>query len=186
MLAIRNHPPANVERYLWAVLAQIPFCLAANAWWGIWSVEYAAVYVFFTGLILWCICRIALDCLRERQYRLRAAAIMFILAVMLVKMAFTGLPRPVDGFAMISLIEGFVLAWCGSLCAFLAPYTRRPDLIFPLAVFWLALALYDFGWVLHGRMWDRINWLVPPALGVCCFSLLAWRLRAKVAVGRVL
>jgi hypothetical protein len=99
-------------------------------------------------------------------------------------MAFLGVPKPVDGFAVISLVEGFFLVWCGSLCAFLAPYTRHPDLVFPLAVFWLALALYDFGWVLHGHVWDRINWLVPPALGMATFSLLALRLRAKVAVGR--
>jgi hypothetical protein len=100
----------------------------------------------------------------------------------LTKLAYLGCPKPVNGYLAISLAEGFVLAWAGTLTVFLAPYMRRPDLIFPLGVFWLAQAGYSFGWTLNWREWQEINWLVPPALGICCFSWLAYRLRA-VPVG---
>jgi len=178
MLAIRQRAPANIERYLWAVLVYIPFVWVGHSWYGDWSWQYAAIYTFFTAMILWCVCHITLDCLRTRHWRLRAAGITFILAASLTKLAYLGGPKPVSGYLAISLAEGFILAWAGTLTAFLAPYVKRPDLIFPLAVFWLVQAGYSFGWTLNWKEWEEINWLVPPALGICCFSWLAYRLRA--------
>jgi len=178
MLAIWRRAPANIERYLWAVLVYIPFVWWGHYWYGDWAWQYAAIYSLFTGVILWCVCRITLDCLRERHYRARAVAITLITALMLARLSYMGTARPLGAWAWISLSEGFVLAWAGTLTAFLAPYMRRPDLIFPLAVFWLAQAGYSFGWTLNWKEWQEANWLVPPALGTCCFSWLAYRLRA--------
>lgn len=178
MWAIWGRAPANIERYLWAELVYIPFVWVVHLWVGDWHPIYACTYVLFTAMILWQICHITLDCLKSRHYRLRAAGITFILAATLTKLAYLGGPKPVSGYLAIALIEGFILAWTGTLTIFLAPYTKRPDLIFPLAVFWLVLAAYDFGWTLNWREWERINWLVPPAFGIACFSWLAYRLRA--------
>jgi hypothetical protein len=177
MAAIKQQPPANLARYLWAQLVYIPFIWATNAWWGDRSWQYATVYCLFTTRILYAVCRITLDCLRTRRWRLRALAVSFILAAVLTRIAFLGIPKPLSGFLAISLAEGFVLAWAGTLTAFTAPYTERPDLIFPLAAFWLVQALYDYGWVLNFKDWTALNWTVPPLMGCAAFGVLAWRLR---------
>lgn len=175
MAAIKQRAPANLERYLWAVLIQEPFVWAASQWWGDRSVRYAVAYCLFVAPILYCACRIALDCLRTRHYRCRAVAVALIIATVTTKTA----AKDIQGdYPVISLTEGFVLVWVASLCGFLLPYLKRRDLIGTLVALWLAQAGYSFGWCLHGHKWDVVNWILPPALGIACFSVLAWRLRA--------
>lgn len=182
MAAIRQHPPANIARYLWYVLLEIPFLWCGGAAYGDWSWQYAAIYCVFTALILCAIVRIAWDCLRDRRYRLRPIAICFILAAVLTKIAILGVSGRVSGFLAISLAEGFVLAWAGSLTAFAAPYRQRPDLYFPLAVLWLCQSAFAFGWVLNFKGWGEfINWTVPPLLGCLAFGWLVLRLSPKSA-----
>lgn len=182
LLALWHRAPANLERYLWAVLIEIPFLWAANAWWGDWSVAYAVTYIVFTVPILYCIARFVLDCLRGRPMRLRALAISSLFAMVTARGAYLGLPQPVDGFRAISIVEGFVLVWAGLLSLFLTPYVRRPDLIFPLGLLWLGQAYFSFGWTFNALSWGHaLNWLVPPALGCACFLLIAWRLRVTMA-----
>jgi hypothetical protein len=183
LLALRHRAPANIERYLWSVLAEIPF-LWVFAWeFGVWSVTYAVVYVLFTAIVLACICRIAIDCLRRRHYRLRAAAIAFLLAGLAARGAYLGMPRPITGYQWIALLQGMVLFWAGILVTALFRYVKRWDLVFPLGLFWLVQAFWNFGWTFHGHAWDKINFWVPPALGCVIFSLLAWRLRVTWATG---
>jgi hypothetical protein len=183
MAALQRNPPANLARYLWAQLASIPF-IFCTAWaFGVWSRLYTAVYAVFTGLILCCVILIVLDCLSGRRYRFRAAMISFLLAGMLAKLALGGVLRPMSGSLTISIGEGFVLAWAGILCLFLAPYARRPDLIFPLGALWMVQAAYRFGWSINFARWQEVNWIFPPAIGCVIFSLLAWRLRVTWATG---
>lgn len=80
----------------------------------------------------------------------------------------------------ISLVEGVVLLWAGMLASFLAPYTAEWRIALTLGLFWMSQALYDFGWVLHGHYWDRVNWIVPPATGILAFLLIGWLGRQRI------
>lgn len=174
--AIKRRAPANIERYLWCVLAEIPFLWVVNYWYGDGSLIYACTYAFFTAIILYSAFRIALDCLRTRRYRLRAVAIAFLLAMIFARIAFLDASGP---YLAINIGEGFVLVLAGVLVAFSSPYTSRPDLYFTLGVFWLAQAAFSLGWVLNWQEWQEINWLVPPLMACVAFSVLAWRLRIR-------
>lgn len=172
--ALKNHPPENLARYLWASLVYIPFIWAAHVAWDDWDWRYAATYCLFTAAILYCVCRIAWDCVRDRRYRLRPIAICFILAAVLTKLAKLDLHGQ---WGWISLAEGFLLLWAGILVAFSGAWRPRWDLYVPLGIFWVLQGGYSLGWAIHGKLWESINWLVPPAMGCLCFSWLAWRLR---------
>lgn len=176
MAGLLRHPPRRLAAYLWAELVYIPFVLCAAWYFGIWSKVYASIYVFFTAFILYAIIRFTLDCLRSRQYRLRAVAIALLFAAVLTKMAIAGVSRPLSGYAAINLGEAFVLAWAGILCLFVSPYMKRPDLIFPLGALWACQSAFRFGWSINFSHWVALNWLIPPMLGCLAFSFLAYRL----------
>jgi hypothetical protein len=80
-------------------------------------------------------------------------------------------------WAWISLAEGFLLLWAGILTAFAGAYRPRRDLYVPLGMFWVLQGGLALGWAIHGQLWERWNWTLPPALGCAAFSVLAWRLR---------
>jgi hypothetical protein len=174
MAAIKRRAPGNIERYLWAVLVQVPAILVVHLWYGDESPIYACTYVFFTFLILYTVCRIALDCLRDRQYPVRAIAITFLLALISARIASFELQ---GRYAWISLSEGFLLLWAGLLTAFTGAYRPRRDLYFALGLFWLFQSAYSFGWSIKWQEWAELNWLVPPLMAIGFFSYLTWRLR---------
>lgn len=173
MAAIKRRAPANIERYFWCVLAEIPFLWVVNAWYGDRSLTYACTYALFTAIILYAIVRIALDCLRTRRYKLRSVSIAFIFALLFARLAFLDASGP---YLAINIGEEFVLVLAGILTAFSSPYTSRPDLYFILGVFWLCQAGFSLGWVLNWQEWQDANWLVPPAMACVAFSVLSWRL----------
>lgn len=179
MVAIWQRAPARIERYLWAFLVEIPIGWAVHSWYGDWSYIYACTYVLLDALILWCVLRITLDCLKTRQNRFKAAVAVLILAACLTKLAFLGAQGHVDRFLAISLVEGFILVWAGTLTLFAGAHTRRPDLYCTLGAFWLAQAWYSFGWTIKFQEWADINWLVPPLMAIGCFGYLARRLRLR-------
>jgi hypothetical protein len=176
VLALSQRPPTRLKLYLLAQLVYVPFVWAAYYLWDEWSVGYAAVYVAFTVLILLAIVGIVMDFLADWRYPARLAGSTFLLAMVIARIAFLGSQERFSDYGAISLTEGFFLAWAGTLALFAAPYTKRPDFIFPLGLLWIAQAAYDFGWMLHGRLWDAWNWIVPPGMCVCCFLFLAARL----------
>ena len=178
LLALRQNPPTSLRRYLWAQLVYIPFVWAAGWLWGDWNWRYAAVYAGFTVVILLAILGVIREQLTAWRYPARLAGMTFLLGMVLTRGAFVGAKASFDGYGAISLGEGFFLSWAGILAAFVAPYTKRPDITFTLGMLWIVQAGYDFGWLLHGRLWQEWNWLVPPLTGMVAFSLLAWRLRA--------
>jgi hypothetical protein len=176
VLALLQNPPTSLRRYLWAQLVYVPFVWAAYYVFGEWSVGYAVIYCIFTVIILLSVVGIVTDCVSAWRHPARLAGSAFLLAMVLTRKAFTGVSGHLDGYEAITLAEGFFLSWAGTLATFTAPYTKRPDLVFPLGMFWMIQAAYDFGWTLHGHLWDAVNWVIPPAMGVICFTFLAWRL----------
>jgi hypothetical protein len=182
MAGILKHPPANLGWYLWAELVSIPFFLCSAWAFGVYSVAYAVVYCLLTALIFLTIARLAWDCLESRRYRFRALGVALTFSIVLTRIAFIGISKPFSGYLVISLAEGLILAWAGILAVFTAPYTRRPDLTFPLGALWLGQACYRLGWALNFSVWQEINWVIPPMLGLACYSFLAWRLGQRAAV----
>ena len=179
LAAVRQHPQANLARYLWSSLVYVPFVWTASSVWGDWTWQYATVYCLFTALILASIFRIAWDCLSGRHYKLRPIAAAGILALVLAKVALAGMQGQ---WAWISVSEGFLLAWAGILTAFSGAHRPRSDVYVPLGMFWTLQAGFSFGWALHGQQWEQFNWILPPLMGFCCFSYLSWRLGQRAAV----
>ena len=175
ILAISQHPPANIARYLWCVLAEIPFLWVVHSWYGDESYIYVCTYLLFTTLILLAICRIAINSLKGRKYRLRAIAITFLLALVPLKLALLDMHGQ---WAWVSVSEGFVLCWAGSLTMFSGAYRPIWDLYVPLGAFWCLQSLYCFGWSIKWQEWAELNWVLPPLMAIGCFSWLAYRLRA--------
>jgi len=176
LAALRLPAPDSLRRYLWCHLATIPFVWGGGLLFGDWSITYAAIYCACSGLILVSIGSIAWECLNGRHFRARTAAIALILALCLGKLA----SSETSGLGWISLVEGVILFWAGMIVGFTAPYIQRWDIALTLSLFWMAQALYSFGWTLHGHLWDRWNWTVPPLTGIAAFSIIAWRLRAQM------
>lgn len=177
ILALRQRPPRSVGLYL---CSQIFFCVsiwAGNWLWGIWSRWYATLYVAVTLPILWCIARLCWEALERRCYRARSLAISFLIAGLLGRLCYVGLPRPVTGFDWINLTLGVCLTWAGTLVGFAAPHIKRWDLALILGMLWLFQGLSSFGWTLH--LWEPLNFIIDPVLGIVAFSILAWRLRLE-------
>lgn len=181
MRAIRQQPPANISRYLWAVLLQIPTLWVVHLKYGDDSLEYASYYVLCAVAILYTVWRIAINALAGRKYRLRATAIMFILALTLTRIASLDMQGQ---WAWISLGEGFLLIWAGLLTAFAGVHRPRRDLYFTLGFFWILQGGYSLGWSIAWKEWQPYNWLVPPLMAIGCFCWLARRLRLSSLVSR--
>lgn len=177
--AIKRQAPANIEPYLWVIAVQILGNTAVHLGYGDWSWQYLCTYAGFDAFILWFVCRITLDCLSTRERRFRACVAVLILAACLTKLAFLGAQGHVDRFLAISLVEGFILVWAGTLTLFAGAHTRRPDLYCTLGAFWLAQAWYSFGWTIKFQEWADINWVLPPLMAIGCFGYLARRLRLR-------
>lgn len=175
ILALRQRAPLSIYAYLLAQLIYIPPVMLVVWLLGVWSPWYALVYVVFTLPILASIAWIVSDVLLERHYRLRPLAIALVLALMLGRIAYFGLGRPVTYFDWINLALGVLLATAGIVTAYTAPYLARCDLALILSLLWLGQSISCFGWALH--LWERWNFLLDPAMGIVAFSLLAWRLR---------
>lgn len=178
MEAIRRHPPAKLAAFFWAQLIYIPPVLCSAWYFGVWSWPYLIVFSLFTAVILLSACRLTWALLQSRQQRLRPIAATFLVALVMARIAHRG-SLAHDRFLTVWLSEGFILAWLGALLALLAPYTRRPDLYFPLALLWLCQSCWAFGWSLNWQMLAGWNWVLPPLMGLCCFSFLAWRLKSQ-------
>ena len=176
MRAIWQRPPVNLARYLWAVLLQIPTLWIVHLRYGDESLEYASYYVLFTAAILYTIWRIAIDAMIGRRYRLRATAIMFILALTLTRIASLDMHGQ---WAWISLGEGFLLLWAGLLTAFAGVHRARRDLYFTLGCFWILQGGYSLGWSIQADAWREYNWMVPQIMAIGCFVWIARRLRLR-------
>ena len=177
MEAIRRRPPSRLEAYCWSQLLYIPPVLCAAWYFGVWSWQYLAVFAFFTAVVLWSVCRLTWSLLQSRLNRLRPIAATFLVALIMARIAYRGTVQPHNLFLATSLASGFVLAWNASLLGLLSPYTRRPDLYLPLAALWGCQGCWAFGWSLHFEEWAALNWILPPLMGLICFSWLAHRLK---------
>jgi hypothetical protein len=156
--------------------------LIAALWLYGWGPAYAWVYVLSSVPIFLAIAAICKESLLTREHKARAIAIGFILALAIGHLAHVGIVRPVTVYDWISLTEGTLLVWAGIVLGFSAAYIKRWDLAIILAIMWLAQALFSFGYVLHFDWpeWLEANWYVPQSICIVGFSLIAWRVRAKL------
>lgn len=174
MTALERNPPANVSRWLWAQLVYIPFVWTASFFYSNEAWQYALTYCVFTAWILYAVVRIAWDSARGHRYRLRMVAASLVLAATLAECARLDMHGQ---WAWVTLSEGFLLLWAGILTAFAGAHRPRWDLYVPLGAFWVLQGGFSLGWTIHGQVWQDWNWVVPPTMGLACFSYLAWRLK---------
>jgi hypothetical protein len=149
-----------------------------------WGSAYAWVYSLTSLPIFAAIGWITWASLGSREHRLRAAATSFILSVTIGHLVFVEIARP-TAYDWITLIEGVLLVWAGTLLGFAAIYSERKDVALCLSILWLAQALFSLGYVLHLNWpeWLAANWYVPQAIPAVGFTLIGWRLRALKAQG---
>jgi len=156
--------------------------LIVTLWLYGWGPVYAWVYVLCSVPIFLAIAAICKESLLTREHRARAIAVGFILALTLGHLTHVGIVRAVTVYDWITLTEGTLLAWAGTVLGFSAAYAERKDLALLLATLWLAQSLFDYGYILHygWPSWMAANWFVPQAICIVGFSLIGWRLRAGV------
>jgi hypothetical protein len=144
-----------------------------------WGSAYAWVYSLTSLPIFAAIGWITWASLGSREHRLRAVAIGFILALTVGHLTYAEIARP-TAYDWITLIEGVLLVWAGTLLGFAAIYSERKDIAVILAVLWLCQALFSFGYVLHWGWpnWMEANFYVPQAICIAGFSLIGWRIRS--------
>lgn len=176
--ALRWPMTRNLGLYLVAQLLSIPCVQFAWRFYGPGKV-YGWVYSIFSATILAAIGRLAWESLDTAKYRLRAAAISLLLALIFARMAFLGLGRAPAWFDWLVIGEGAYLVCAGVLVGMGAPYTLLPDISLGLSVLWLSQALFRFGYSLHWPLWERANVYMPPLLGIAGFLFIGWRLRTR-------
>lgn len=156
--------------------------LIVTFWLYGWGPAYAWVYSLSSVPIFLTIAAICWESLSTREYRFRAIALGFILAIVIGRLTYAGLARTASAYDGIMLIEGVLLVWAGTVLGFAASYSRRADIALTLAILWLVQALFSFGFVLHWDWpsWTAANWYLPEVICLAGFSLIGWRLRAGV------
>lgn len=174
--ALMSRKPSAFMWYFFAQIAYIP-AIYGMAWaYGQDSGAYLLAYIGMTGLVLSAVVLVAWNALAGRLYRLRAAAIALVLAIVLGKMAFMGLEHP-KAEDFLVLIEAVVLLWAGIVTSYVARY--RPDkwAYFTLGTMWIGYALWDFGLILHHPYWVEADWYVPGAWNTLGFVIVGFLLR---------
>jgi hypothetical protein len=146
-----------------------------------WGSLYAWVYSLTSLPIFAAIAWITWASLGSREHRLRAVATSFILSVTIGHLVFVEIARP-TAYDWITLIEGVLLVWAGTLLGFAASYSERKDIALCLSITWLVQSLFSFGFALHWGWpeWLEMNFYVPQLISAIGFSLIGWRLRAGV------
>ena len=178
--------PSCVRNYLRAQLIYIPPVLLTSWFLGT-GPFYAIVYIIFTAWILLAALWIVYEAMYTRAYRLRGAAVAFILTLCLARLTYMGLEQSVSLYTWIVLVEGAILLWCGILLTALAAHQQDKSLALAMGFLWLAQALFDFGDCLHWGwpLWNRLNYIVPPSLIIALCVWIGLRARARLnASGR--
>jgi hypothetical protein len=143
-----------------------------------WGSAYAWVYSLTSLPIFAAIAWITWASLGSREHRLRAVATSFILSVTIGHLVFVEIARP-TAYDWITLIEGVLLVWAGTLLGFAATYSERKDIAVILAVLWLCQALFSFGYVLHFDWpeWLAMNFWMPQSICLLAFSFILWQIK---------
>ena len=182
LFALFYPQPSRVVLYLYACLYGDLVIFAANQFWGDTSKVYAVAYAVMTGLILLAIGNIVLEAVRTRQNSYKALGLVFVLSVTLGRLCFAGLGHQAHYYDFIGIIEGAFLFGAGLTIGYLAPYLERTSLGLTLACLWLGQSFWRLGFYLHveSAEWLRLNWRIPPLLGILGFSLLGWLSRRRI------
>lgn len=174
--ALAYPQPKCLTRYLFACLYADLAVFLAHWIWGDASVVYAAIYSIFTAAILLAAVALVGETIYRQRNVWRIAGIAIVFAVSLGHLAYSGI-QTMHYYDWIGLTEATTLFWCGLVAGFTAPYVRMWDIQLTLGLFWMAQALWRWGFYMHLPAWLPLNWKVPGYLGIAAFSVIAWRLR---------
>ena len=161
--------------------AQIGYFLAEAAyllpvWVGWWILgpgrAYGAIYGFFGTWVLLSAVRVSWTAIRGHKYRFRAVAISSVLVSGFTHLAVVGLPE-IHWWDVVCLVEasGFLLA--GTLLFYAAPYTPTEMVNRILGLYWLGIAGFNFGFILHYPKWLEVNVYLPQIMEIVAFNLIS-------------
>jgi hypothetical protein len=163
----------ELRRYFLALLVQGVFTVTAYALFGNQGYSYLIVYVATTLPVLACCLDIAWRATSGQLHRTRLFAIPVILALAICRMAYLGLGRTPNASDWAVLAQGFTLAVAGMILGIAAAYLPKgASTAFLLGIFWVVRAVFDLGYALHVKNWQRLNAWVPAALSTVAFGLV--------------
>jgi len=81
------------------------------------------------------------------------------------------------------LLEGGVLAFCGTALSYRAKGSTRPDILLTLGFLWLALAWFRLGMAMHmySPLWVKLNQVLPYVFVAGALGWIGIRLRERKA-----
>lgn len=138
------------------------------------GMAYGRIWGLANGLIFLAVLWLAWDALRSRRYRARPLVLAGMLAFFFVGWIWGTLKSP-TWFDGVNLADGAAMLWAGVVLAYSAPYNRPSSVSLVLGLYFLAIALYDFLFVLG---WTNANLYVPQILQIAAFGTI-FRLLAK-------
>jgi hypothetical protein len=139
---------------------------------------YGMVYSAFGALVILTAIGVAWNFLRLRERRYEAAGIAATLTLTLTHVTYVGLPT-IHWWDVVCLTEGAAFLWAGLILTFVSPYTELSWVNFTLGTYWLAIALFNFGFLLHWPKWLEVNLWVPQSLEILAFGIILLLLRRK-------
>ena len=133
---------------------------------GVKSPLYALAYAELTALILIA----SVGVVREAKTRSKAGTILSCCSALAIGwMIYSALPGSVN---WIVLMECALLVALGMSLAFAVPFDERRKTLGALAILWLALAIFDAGFLLHAD-WGTLNRWMPAWLVIGSFLWIA-------------
>lgn len=109
-------------------------------------------------------------------------------AAILLWMGLAGIAGQPSTDQWICLLDGVIVTGAGLAAAFMAPFGYHRNLYATLAILWMLLGVFDFGYALqpYGK-WRELNDSLLPAMVIGAFGWIAmsgWSARLRRAAGR--
>lgn len=154
---------------VYTVLTELAFI-----WYGTASDAYAIVYATGTGLILVVIAGVVYEVVSTKQNSFHGMGLSIAVAVCTSHWLYGYLGHEANYKEMIQIAEATVLIWAGLILGGTCFYVERKAVSAVLALLWLALAAFRWGFVLHTSeaKWLSANWRVPGWLCVLAFTIV--------------
>jgi hypothetical protein len=151
----------TLRAYFLANALNIVGCWIGRQFFAYESNPYRAVYVAVTLPILICAVKLAW----EHGARFWTMTISFLLSVVLFILCIKSVKITADN--TIVLVEALSLAFVGTAMCFVAPFHKQRRISCALAITWVVLAIYDFGFVLNSKS-ELLDSLIPVWIIMAC------------------
>jgi len=142
---------------------------------------YHFAYYLFTSIILATMLEVTLIYMQAHPHPGLLMLSSAVLSLTTFAFAYVGLPKPLHGYDRFMLLEATTLLFCGTCTGLASAFMRTSNrpVAASLAVLWIALALFRFGFNLNisQTTWIRLNLWLPFWLVCSEFLYLGFKLR---------